>query len=327
MKSFFWKDKKILVTGAGGFLGTALVTALKKEGAQVIAVSKTATQPDIVAADVTSKRQLEVFFSAPDLFACFHLAGIALVEQGKTSPYTTFKNNIVGTLNVLELGKIYGIKRIVISSTAHVYGDAAPPTLEDNSPRPSRPYETSKTCADLIAQSYANSYQLPVLIPRFVNIYGPGDINFSRLIPKTIRSILLGQSPTLWGGGAKRDFLYVDDAVRAFLLLGQMEDSIIEANRIFNFGTGEIVSIKDLMTKIIEVSGKKVPIQKTVEGREQEVLHQYVSWDKANTILGWKPETQLTEGLVKTIIWYQEYLARLGYPYANARSASKMRNA
>src|SRR3989338_6199066 len=182
MKSHFWKGKKVLVTGAGGFLGTALSTKLREEGAIVVAVSRIVHRQGIIAADVASKRKLEVLFSPRNLFACFHLAGEALVEEGKESPYRTFQNNILGTLNILELSKIYHVARVVVSSTVQVYGDAKPPTTEDIFPRPSRPYETSKTCADLIAQSYADSYHLPVLIPRFANIYGPGDTNFSRLI-------------------------------------------------------------------------------------------------------------------------------------------------
>ncbi len=317
MKTNFWKGKKVLVTGAGGFLGVSLTAKLKHEGARVIAVSRTATSSDIVVADVMSRHQLETFFSTSDLFACFHLAGEALVEQGKESPYATFKSNIVGTLNVLELGRIYRIPRIIISSTAHVYGDAKPPTSESVPPRPSRPYETSKTCADLIAQSYADSYHLPVLIPRFVNIYGPGDRNFSRLIPKTIRSVLSGQKPTLWGGAVRRDFLFVDDAIRAFIKLSQIRDSIIEKNRIFNFGTGEIISIRDLMLKIIRLSGVNTTIATEEKGREQEISRQFVTYEKAKNILGWKPTIKLTEGLVKTIQWYQ----------ANLASAAKMRNA
>ncbi len=315
MSSNFWKNKKVLVTGAGGFLGTALSSRLKREGAMVISVSKIA-RGDIVAGDITSKRQMEVFLSSRDLYACFHLAGEALVEKGKQSPYTTFKNNIVGTLNILELGKIYNIPRIIISSTAHVYGDTKPPTSEDTPAKPSRPYETSKTCADLIAQSYADSYHLPVLIPRFVNIYGPGDMNFSRLIPKTIRSILAGQSPMLWGGEAKRDFLYIDDAIEAFVRLAETPNSTLETNRIFNFASGEVTSIRSVIEKLIALSGADVAIQHEIIGREQEISSQFVTLDKAHRILGWQANTMLPEGLKKTLTWYRDH--------PNLRSAAMM---
>lgn len=307
MKSNFWKGKKVLVTGAGGFIGTTLSTKLQQLGAIVIAVSRTVRRQGIIAADVAIKHQIEPFFSSRNIFACFHLAGEALVEEGKESPYMTFKNNILGTLNILELSKMYHVSRIIVSSTVHVYGNARAPTTERISPRPSRPYETSKTCADLIAQSYADSYHLPVLIPRFVNIYGPGDMNFSRLIPKTIRSVLVGQDPTLWGGSAKRDYLFVDDAIQAFLLLSQIEDSILEKNRIFNFGTGDIISVRDLIQKIIQLSGVHTKIAAGKKGREQEIDVQYVTWKKAKKILGWQPTTQLEAGLVRTIGWYKRY--------------------
>lgn len=317
MEQNFWKGKKVLVTGAGGFLGTALTSKLQEQGALVVAVSRSIRRSGIIAANVASRRQMEVFFSQKDLFACFHLAGESLVEQGKDSPYGTFKNNILGTLNILELGKIYHVPRIMISSTVHVYGNAKAPTDEDVPPRPSRPYETSKTCADLIAQSYADSYHLPVLIPRFVNIYGPGDTNFSRLIPKTIRSVLSGQQPTLWGGSVKRDFLFIDDAIRAFMMLAKIKDSVIDKNRIFNFGTGEIISVRDVIMKIIRLTHVNTDIEMLNYRREQEVANQYVTWKKAMKVLGWKPETPLEEGLVKTIEWYQ----------ANFTSAARMRNA
>ncbi|KKU83678.1 MAG: dTDP-glucose 4,6-dehydratase [Microgenomates group bacterium GW2011_GWA2_47_8] len=310
MKSHFWKGKKVLVTGAGGFLGTALSTKLREEGAIVVAVSRIVHRQGIIAADVASKRKLEVLFSPRNLFACFHLAGEALVEEGKESPYRTFQNNILGTLNILELSKIYHVARVVVSSTVQVYGDAKPPTTEDIFPRPSRPYETSKTCADLIAQSYADSYHLPVLIPRFVNIYGPGDTNFSRLIPKTIRSVLFGQNPSLWGGSAIRDFLFIDDAIHAFILLAQIGDTTLDKNRIFNFGTGGVISVRDLMLTIIRLSGVQAKIAIGGKGRDQEIAEQYVNWTKAKKILGWEPTIQLSEGLLQTISWYRRYLGK-----------------
>lgn len=308
MSFYFWKDKEILVTGAGGFIGTALCSQLQYLGARIVEVSRKSSRPGMISINVTNKYQLNKLFLSRRFFGCIHLAGESLVEKGKNSPYNTFKSNIFGTLNILELCKIHHVKRVIISSTVHVYGDAKTPTTEDVSPRPSRPYETSKTCADLISQSYADSYHLPVLIPRFVNIYGPGDTNFSRLIPKTIRSVLHNQNPTLWGGDTKRDYLYISDAVSAFIALVQIDDKAIEKNRIFNFGTGKIISVQDLMTEILRLSNSKNTIVKSNSGREQEIALQYVKWEKARDILGWKPKTTLAFGLKQTLTWYRSYL-------------------
>lgn len=237
--------------------------------------------------------------------ACFHLASEALVESGSKEPYGTFNNNITSALNVLEVSRSYNIQRIIIASTSHVYGRASVPYREDEPPRPSRPYETSKTCVDLIAQSYADSFNLPVLIPRFVNIYGPGDLNFSRVIPKTMQSVVSGKNPTMWGGSAKREYLYIDDAIRAYGMLGQITDAQLEKNRIYNVGTGKPISVRDLMTKIIGMSSKELRIDKTEDGREEELLSQVVSWEKIKRAMNWTPKTNLDRGLLKTYEWYK----------------------
>ena len=233
--------------------------------------------------------------------ACFHLASEALVESGSKEPYGTFNNNITSALNVLEISRSYNIHRIIIASTSHVYGAAPLPYREDEPPRPSRPYETSKTCVDLIAQSYADSFNLPVLIPRFVNIYGPGDLNFSRVIPKTMQSVVNGKNPIMWGGNAKREYLYIDDAIRAYSMLGQITDVQLEKNRIYNIGTGKPISVRDLMTKIIGMSSKELCIDKTEDGREEELLSQVVSWDKMRRSMKWMPRTTLDRGLLKNV--------------------------
>ncbi|MFZ5845034.1 MAG: NAD-dependent epimerase/dehydratase family protein, partial [Patescibacteria group bacterium] len=217
------------------------------------------------------------------------------------------RNNLLGALNILELSRLYRTARVIIASTVHVYGDSPLPYYEDQPPRPSRPYETSKTCADLLAQSYADSFHLPVLIPRFVNIYGPGDLNFNRVIPKTIKSLLFGESPTIWDGKAQREYLYISDAVRAYDLLAQMTDKQIEGNRIYNFGTGELISVSDLMHSIIRLSEVKAMLKHITPARPHELPKQLVSFEKARRVLGWKPEVKLAEGLKLTLAWYRDY--------------------
>lgn len=301
-----WENSRVLVTGSSGFIGRHLVSFLLGNKAKVLGLSR---HPHNYAyekkVDVADKNKLSAIFAQFKPDACFHLASEALVESGSTEPYETFHNNITCALNILEVSRSYTIRRIIIASTSHVYGRAQLPYHEDEPPKPSRPYETSKTCVDLIAQSYADSFNLPVLIPRFVNIYGPGDLNFSRLIPKTMQSVVKGSNPTMWGGSAKREYLYIDDAIRAYSMLGQITDSQLEKNRIYNVGTGKPISVNDLMVKIIALSEKKLSINKIKNGRAEELLEQVVSWEKIKRTMNWAPKINLDRGLWLTHEWYK----------------------
>lgn len=303
-----WKGKKVLVTGSTGFVGKHLADKLNTLGAVVYGVSRSAKGKNNYSVNVAEFSSIEKIIKSKKIEICYHLAAEALVESGQNDPFHTFKNNIEGALNVLECARIYGLEKVVIASTTHVYGDRKPPYLERFSPRPSRPYETSKTCIDLIAQSYANTFSLPVLIPRFVNIYGPGDLNLNRLIPKTLKSVLENESPKMWGGEAKRDYLYIDDVITAYILLGEANMSKIGKNRVYNFGSDNIFSVEEIMKKIIELSGRKLKITKIKDERDFEVKTQYSSWRKAKKMFKWDPQYSIDEGLRKTIKWYADYL-------------------
>lgn len=302
MQKNFWRNRRVLVTGAGGFVGSHLRETLASLGANVATVSRKDDGIDIAKREILAP----LFGKHPSVI--FHLAGEALVERGQEDPYDTFRTNVMGTLNVLELSRVHAIPRIVIASTAHVYGAGVPPFREDSPPRPSRPYETSKTATDLLAQSYADSFRVPVVIPRFVNIYGPGDTNDMRLVPKTLTYILAGKPVPMWGGTAKREYLYIDDAVEAYLLLGTMSADKLEKNRIFNFGAGKPIAARNLIKTIGKIAGVEIKIVKEKVERQGEITDQHVSWEKASRVLGWKPRVALTEGLKRTIAWYREYL-------------------
>lgn len=307
MKADTIKNKNILITGVTGFVGKHLENKLLALEANVFGISHNEKNKKYITADVTDLVALEKIIKNKKIDICFHLAGESLVESGQTDPYKTFQINTLGTLNILELGRKYHLEKIIIASTSHVYGENRLPYYEGYSPRPSRPYETSKTCTDLIAQSYANTFNLPVLIPRFVNIYGPGDVNFTRLIPKTIRNILHDENPTMWGGGAIRDYLFISDAINAYILLAQIPIKSVGKNRIFNFGSNNRTSVHELIDTLIRISGKNLNIKKIEDSRINEIKAQYVSWSKAKRILEWNPEINLEEGLSQTIAWYQQY--------------------
>jgi len=302
-------NKKILVTGSRGFIGSNLIKKLQKKGASVIGASRSEHSKHLYKLDITSKEQVEDLIEKERISIIIHLAGESLVESGQKDPYQTFKTNVMGTLNMLEVTREKKLEKIIIASTSHVYGKNRLPHYEGYIPRPTRPYETSKTCTDLIAQSYADSFHLPVLISRMVNVYGPGDMNFDRLIPKTMRSIFKENKVKMWGGDAKRDYLYIDDATDAYIKLAEYDIRKIK-NRIFNFGSGNIITVKDLVDKIISASKTQVEIEKIQAERSSELRSQYVSFKKAEKILDWRPRTNLDVGLVKTSKWYKDHFLR-----------------
>src|SRR3989344_8782410 len=195
------KGKNILITGITGFIGKALAKRLKSQGANVFGISRSIKgDKENLKANILDYPVIDKFIKDSDIDICFHLASASLVEEGQTHPYQTFKVNTEGTLNILESARNNNLEKVIIASTSHVYGKNKIPYFESYMPRPTRPYETSKACTDIIAQSYSKSFNLPILIPRFVNIYGPGDLNFQRLIPKTIKSVLGNSEPKMWGG-------------------------------------------------------------------------------------------------------------------------------
>ncbi|HSX09852.1 MAG TPA: NAD-dependent epimerase/dehydratase family protein [Candidatus Saccharimonadales bacterium] len=303
----FWKNKRVFITGIHGFIGAKLADELEKRGAVVCGISRSQENKHIIKANIIDYSRVDEIIREKKIDIAFHLAAESVVESGQVDPYQTFKINTLGTLNILESARKNNLEKIIIASTSHVYGDSPLPFKEEYFPRPTRPYETSKTCIDLIAQSYADTFSLPVLISRFSNIYGPGDTNFDRLIPKTIKSVLANNAPSMWGNGSIREYMYIDDAVEGYIKLGEVPIETVGRNRIFNFGVGKRVSVQQVMKKIIKLSGKTLQIQKIEGGRAMEIEVQYVSSAKAKRLLHWSAKISLEDGLEKTIDWYKKY--------------------
>lgn len=304
----YWKNKPVLITGIQGFVGSHLAKALEKRGAVVWGVSRSVEEGHILKANIIEYATIDQIIKEKKITVCFHLAAESIVESGQEDPYQTLKINTLGTLNILECARKNNMEKVIIASTAHVYGDNHLPFKEEYTPRPTRPYETSKTCLDLIAQSYIETFNLPVLISRFCNIYGPGDKNFNRLIPKTIKSVLTDEQPLMWGGKSLRDYLYIDDAIVAYLKLAEVSIPTVGKNRIFNFGTGEHYTVEQVIKMIIHMTGGKVAIKKIADRRSNEILKQYVSSTKAKRLLKWSVKVSFEEGLKKTIAWYKKHL-------------------
>lgn len=319
----FWKNKKVLVTGGEGFIGSNLSDYLVDLGAEVFILEKSKSKSNvpaknkaisknkkIISGDVCDERFIKNLFKHENFDICFHLAARPLVLEGKANenPLSTFEVNIMGTLNILEAVRLYKIKGLIIASTAHVYGEAKLPFLEEYLPQTSRPYETSKACADILAQTYNKYYKLPVAIARFTNIYGPGDYN-KRIIPRTIKLILQNKNPELYDNETERSYLYIDDAVRGYIALAEKIDELAgkNSNIIYNFGTEEIYSTRDIVKKILNLMKRSDLEPIIIKGaREKEVVAQYVSIKKVKKNLGWYPKFTIEKGIKNTIKWHKE---------------------
>ena len=319
----FWKNKKVLVTGGEGFIGCNLSDYLIELGAKVFILKQNndkgkilvkkkiiSKSKKIFVGDICNKNFIEKLFKRENFEICFHLAARPLVLEGSVneSPLPTFEVNIMGTLNILEAVRRYKTKGLVIASTSHVYGEAKLPFLEEYLPQTSSPYETSKACADILAQTYNKYYKLPVAIARFVNIYGPGDYN-KRIIPNTVKLILKNENPELYDNETKRSYLFIDDAVRGYVALAEKINELAKKNSniIYNFGTEEIYSTRQIIEKILTLMKKNDIKPVIIKGlRKREIVAQYVSIEKAKEALNWCPKSSIEEGLRKTIAWHKK---------------------
>ena len=317
----FWTNRNVLVTGATGFIGAHVTRMLVEQGARVVCLQRDAVRAN--ALDVFDLRRrttvisgaledyalLERILNEYEIEAVFHLAAQAIVGVANRSPLSTFEANVRGTYCLLEACRVTKtVQRIVVASSDKAYGTHENlPYTEDNALNGLFPYDASKVCTDVIARSYAHAYNVPVAVTRFANVYGPGDMNLSRVVPGTILSVLKDESPIIRSDGTPiREFVYVDDVARGYLLLAE---HIAEAKgEAFNFGTGEQVNMLDLVERIIRLAGKalepKVMLQSKIAG---EIDAQYLSAAKVEARFGWKAEINLDEGLRRTIEWYRNY--------------------
>ena len=313
------------MTGASGIVGSWLVKELLARGAQVSVLlqdndpqSELIRSGDIAKVAVISG-ELENFWTLerainrhePD--TVFHLAAQPIVDMAHRFPLQTFESNVRGTYNLLEACRIHGslVKRIVIASSDKAYGphDELPYT-EEMRLQGRHPYEVSKSCTDLIAQCYAHTYQLPVTIARCGNIYGGGDLNWSRLVPATIRSLLRGERPILRSDGSfLRDYIYVKDAAGAYLCLAQAMDEGELTGEAFNFSPEVPLSVLDVVhqiTVLMEREDLTPDIRNTARG---EIPSQYLDAAKAHRVLNWKPQWDMEAGMQETIDWYRDFLS------------------
>jgi CDP-glucose 4,6-dehydratase len=324
--SDFWSGKSVFVTGAGGFVGSWLAKELLDRGARVsLLMSNEDRQRDprwnvglfglrdraeLVWGDLVDLPVLERALAEHEVEAVFHLAAQAIVGVANASPVGTFESNVRGTWNLLDAARTSGrVERIVVASSDKAYGDQDElPYREDFPLSGIYPYDASKACTDIVARSYARTYGLPVAVTRMANIYGGGDWNFSRVVPGTLRSVLLGENPIVRSDGTPvRDYLYVEDAVDAYLTLAERLPDDAVRGEAFNFGTNSPISVIDLVWQIVSLSGTDdlEPDILSPGKLHGEIDRQYLDSAKANAVLGWKAETPMADGLTAALDWYR----------------------
>ncbi|WP_195954688.1 GDP-mannose 4,6-dehydratase [Clostridium tertium] len=324
MVSTFWNNKNVFITGGTGFLGSYLVKKLVNYGANVtILVRDYIPQSNIYRGEEYKKVNvvhgtledyllIERTLGEYEIDTVFHLAAQAIVGVANRNPLGTFKSNIEGTWNILEAArKSPLIKRVIVASSDKGYGDQEKLPYDENMPLQGKhPYDVSKSCADLIAQTYYETYKLPVCITRCGNLYGGGDLNFNRIIPQSIQSILNNKAPVIRSDGSFiRDYFYIEDAVDAYINLAEKVVELNLGGQAFNFSNEIQLTVLELVNKILKIMGSSMkPI--ILNQGSNEIIHQYLSAKKARTILGWSPNYTIDEGLSKTIEWYKDFLKK-----------------
>lgn len=321
-----WSGRRVLVTGASGIVGSWLTRRLVDEGAHVVAFvldadhrsefffSGTVDRVTTVNGRLEEYQDLERAVVVHEVDSVVHLGAQALVGAALRAPLLTMEANVRGTYNLLEVCRLHAnlVRRIVIASSDKSYGDLQPPPYSEEMPPAGRhPYDLSKACADLIAQGYASTYDVPAAIARCGNIYGGGDLHWSRVVPGTIRSLLHGERPLLRSDGSPtRDYLHVDDVVDAYLLLCDKSEQPEVRGLPFNFGAGQPYSVSEIVSRLRQLIGREDLEPVILDSARSEIQSQYLDATKAALVLGWRPSIDLETGLARTVAWYRAYFAR-----------------
>ena len=317
-------SRSVFVTGAYGLLGSWLVRALVARGDRVTVLRRdraprsallldgVADAVDVVHGDLNEPGLVARALGEQEIDTVFHLAAQTIVGTANRSPLGTFESNVRGTWTLLEACRLHGAQRVVVAASDKAYGASATlPYKEDMPLDPRYPYDVSKAATDMIARSYWHTFGLPVAVTRFANLYGGGDLNRSRLIPEAIGAALAGRAPVIRSDGSpERDFLHVEDAVAAYLLLADALDGDGEGARgeAFNAGGGAPHSVRDVVARICALAGTDVePDIRGTGTPDGEIDRQYVDASKLRALTGWEPRVDLEEGLRRTLDWYRAH--------------------
>jgi len=321
----FWQDRPTFVTGGTGLVGSWLVRRLVESGAEVVCLvrdwvphselvrSRQIEQVTVVRGDIRDREVLERALGEYEIDTVIHLAAQTIVPIANRNPLSTFETNIAGTWNLLEAcRRSPRIRQVVVASSDKAYGDQdILPYDENTSLRGQHPYDVSQSATALIAPTYAVSYELPVVVTRCGNFYGGGDLNWNRIVPGTIRSVLRGQSPVIRSdGNFVRDYFYVEDGAAAYILLAeQLAKNPELRGEAFNFSYGNQMTVLELTRRILGLMGSELQPEIRNEA-VNEIRKQYLNASKAKQLLGWSPLFTLEQGLENTIAWYKEFFIR-----------------
>ena len=323
LRNSFWQDKNVFVTGAAGLLGSWLTQELVSQGASVTALVRDyvpgsnlyrlglKNRINIVRGALEDYFLLERSINEYEVDTVFHLAAQAIVGAANRNPLATFEANIRGTWNLLEAcRRNQKIQRVVAASSDKAYGEHEKlPYDESYALQGTHPYDVSKSCTDLICRTYFVTYKLPVCTTRCGNIYGGGDLNFNRIVPGTILSALKGENPVIRSDGLfVRDYIYVEDIVSAYLFLAEKMDTTEIHGEPFNFSNEQPINVRDLVQKILALMDRQDLEPVILNEASNEIVKQYLSSEKAKSLLGWVPQYTLDNGLKETINWYTSYL-------------------
>jgi CDP-glucose 4,6-dehydratase len=310
------------VTGGYGLLGTWLVRALLERGDRVVLLRRDEPAAsalvlegleercDVVPGDVCEAGVVERALSDYEVDTVFHLAAQTLVGTARRSPVATFESNIRGTWVVLDACRRLEVERVVVAASDKAYGSHDElPYREEFALQPRFPYDVSKAATDLISRCYFHTYGVPVAVTRFANLYGGGDLNFSRLVPEAVAAALQDRRPVIRSDGTpERDFLYVEDAVAAYLAIADALEGDGAAGEAFNAGGGEPHSVLSVVALVCQAAGSDVEPDVRGQGTpEGEIDRQYVDFSKLRSLTGWTPQVALAEGLGRTVEWYRAH--------------------
>ena len=320
----FWEDKNVFVTGGSGLLGSHLIKKLLELKAHKIVVlvrdyvpkslffsEKVSEKVIIVDGKVEDFRLIERTLNEYEIDTVFHLAAQPLVTIANRGPLATFESNIRGTWNVLEACRLHKdiIKRIVIASSDKAYGSQEELPYRETAPlKGEHPYDVSKSCVDLISQSYHKTYGLPIAITRCGNFYGPGDLNFNRIVPETIKNVIENKRPPIRSDGTFiRDYIYIPDAVDGYLKISENMDKKEIIGEAFNISTSNKLSVLEMVKLILKIMNSNLEPEILNEAKG-EIKHQYLDGSKIKRILNWEPKHSIEQGLTETIEWYKKNL-------------------
>ena len=321
----FWAGRRVLVTGGTGFLGSHVVSRLVRAGADVACVVRGPITPQRLSQFPAFARVRQVnvdLKDGPRLRAAlkdhgarivFQLGAQTIVGVANKDPVTTFETNIQGTWSLLEGARVAGVEQVVVASSDKAYGDHEKLPYEESAPlQGQHPYDVSKSCADLIARAYAVSFGLNVAITRCGNFYGPGDLNWNRIVPGTVRAVVEGKRPVIRSDGLNvRDYFHVEDGAAANILLAEQLAARPDLKgEAFNFSNETQVTVLELARRILSIMGSDLQPDVRNEA-SNEIRHQYLSAAKARQVLGWKPLYTLDSGLKDAIDWYRGELEKI----------------